>query len=242
MNYNVVGYLHCSYYSAAMNSETREEVSIKKIGNAFDNKIDTKRTLREIKLLHHMDHQNVIVIKDILKENFNDAYIIYELMDTNLHQIIRANQPLANDHCPGSDMSLGDEHGFVNMDRLILCGAALVLVDASSDNTQLEDQQLLRSGAARGTEAQIESYDDEEWRVTLLVHDPIIPLKDPTSDMAKISRKSSNLVREVHEKQSMHISRQRFWELAGSKLGNVLLVHKSVIRFYVINIADSGTV
>lgn len=42
-----------------MNSETREEVAIKKIGNAFDNRIDAKRTLREIKLLRHIDHENV---------------------------------------------------------------------------------------------------------------------------------------------------------------------------------------
>lgn len=42
-----------------MNSETRKEVAIKKIGNAFDNRIDAKRTLREIKLLRHMDHENV---------------------------------------------------------------------------------------------------------------------------------------------------------------------------------------
>ena len=42
-----------------MNSETNEEVAIKKVGNAFDNHIDAKRTLREIKLLRHMDHENV---------------------------------------------------------------------------------------------------------------------------------------------------------------------------------------
>ncbi|GJV67697.1 putative RNA-directed DNA polymerase [Tanacetum coccineum] len=54
-----------------------------------------------------------------------------------------------------------------------------------------------------------------------------MPLKDPTSDMAIISRKGSNLVRDVHEKQSMNKSRQRFWELAGSKLGNILGVEKS---------------
>ncbi|KAL6569549.1 Mitogen-activated protein kinase 11 [Orobanche minor] len=88
---------------AAVNSETREEVAIKKIGNAFDNRIDAKRTLREIKLLRHMDHDNVVAIKDIIrppqKENFNDVYIVYELMDTDLHQIIQSNQSLADDHC-----------------------------------------------------------------------------------------------------------------------------------------------
>ena len=50
-------------YSAAVNAETHEEVAIKKIGNAFDNRIDAKRTLREIKLLRHMDHENVIFNK-----------------------------------------------------------------------------------------------------------------------------------------------------------------------------------
>lgn len=50
------------FFSAALNSETREEVAIKKIGNAFDNVIDAKRTLREIKLLSHMDHENVSIV------------------------------------------------------------------------------------------------------------------------------------------------------------------------------------
>ncbi|GMI77170.1 hypothetical protein like AT1G07880 [Hibiscus trionum] len=73
------------------------------IGNAFDNRIDAKRTLREIKLLRHMDHDNIIKIKDIIpppeKEKFNDVYIAYELMDTDLHQIIRSSQALTDDHC-----------------------------------------------------------------------------------------------------------------------------------------------
>ncbi|XP_050291967.1 mitogen-activated protein kinase homolog NTF6-like isoform X1 [Quercus robur] len=87
----------------AKNSQTNEEVAIKKIGNAFDNRIDAKRTLREIKLLCHMDHENVVKIKDIIRpperEKFNDVYIVYELMDTDLNQIIRSNQALTDDHC-----------------------------------------------------------------------------------------------------------------------------------------------
>ncbi|CAL0329110.1 unnamed protein product [Lupinus luteus] len=88
----------------ARNSETKEGGAIKKIGNAFDNRIDAKRTLREIKLLCHMDHDNVIKIKDIMQPpdnngNFNDVYIVYELMDTDLHQIIKSNQVLTDEHC-----------------------------------------------------------------------------------------------------------------------------------------------
>ncbi|XP_078446628.1 mitogen-activated protein kinase 3 [Wolffia australiana] len=86
-----------------MDVETGEMVAIKKIANAFDNYIDAKRTLREIKLLRHLDHENVIAITDVIpppvREKFNDVYITTELMDTDLHQIIRSNQELSADHC-----------------------------------------------------------------------------------------------------------------------------------------------
>ncbi|XP_054806041.1 pre-mRNA-splicing factor ATP-dependent RNA helicase DEAH7 [Prosopis cineraria] len=118
------------------------------------------------------------------------------------------------------------------------------LSQLTADNAQWEDRQLLRSGAVRGTEVQTEFDEEEERKVILLVHDtkppfldgrvvftkqaePIMPIKDPTSDMAIISRKGSTLVREVHEKQSQNKSRQRFWELAGSKLGDILGVEKT---------------
>nr|QGT52224.1 mitogen-activated protein kinase 18 [Pyrus x bretschneideri] len=88
---------------SALNSETNEHVAVKKIANAFDNRIDAKRTLREIKLLRHMDHENVVAIRDIIpppqRNFFNDVYIAYELMDTDLHQIIRSNQALSEEHC-----------------------------------------------------------------------------------------------------------------------------------------------
>ncbi|RWW49900.1 hypothetical protein BHE74_00043881 [Ensete ventricosum] len=45
----------------------------------------------------------VIGVKDIIRppqrENFSDVYIVYELMDTDLNQIIRSKQPLTDDHC-----------------------------------------------------------------------------------------------------------------------------------------------
>ena len=69
--------------------------------------------------------------------------------------------------------------------------------------------------------------------------EPIMPLKDPTSDMAIISRKGSTLVREIHEKQSMNKSRQRFWELAGSKLGDILGVEKTAEQVFFL---DSGVI
>ncbi|XP_027088374.1 pre-mRNA-splicing factor ATP-dependent RNA helicase DEAH7 isoform X1 [Coffea arabica] len=155
-----------------------------------------------------------------------------------------------------SSIFLGDEASFQKKEaelakRLVRRDGTMMtlaqskkLSQRAADNAQWEDRQLLRSGAVRSTEVQTEFDDEEERKVILLVHDtkppfldgrivftkqaePIMPIKDPTSDMAIISRKGSALVREIHEKQSMNKSRQRFWELAGSKLGDILGVEKS---------------
>ena len=87
---------------SAKNTVTGEKVAIKKIQNAFENLTDARRTLREIKLLRHLKHENVIGVRDLLfpanPQDFKDVYIVYELMDTDLHQIIRSPQPLTDDH------------------------------------------------------------------------------------------------------------------------------------------------
>ena len=71
------------------------------MGNAFENRTDARRTLREILLLRHRRHENVIAVRDIMRasrDKFNDVYLVYELMDTDLHQIIRSPQPLSDEH------------------------------------------------------------------------------------------------------------------------------------------------
>ena len=60
------------------------------------------RTLREIKLLRHFHHENIISILDILQpasiEEFREVYLVQELMETDLHRVIRT-QTLSDDHC-----------------------------------------------------------------------------------------------------------------------------------------------
>lgn len=81
-----------------------DKVAIKKIQNAFDNEIDARRTLREVILLRQLKHENIVALRDVLlppspaKDKFKDVYLVYELMDTDLHQIIRSKQPLSDDH------------------------------------------------------------------------------------------------------------------------------------------------
>ncbi|XRB21136.1 mitogen-activated protein kinase [Pseudoscourfieldia marina] len=88
---------------SAKNALSGEKVAIKKITNAFENVTDSRRTLREITLLRYLKHENIIAVRDILRppsrDLFHDVYLVYELMDTDLHQIIRSPQDLTDDHC-----------------------------------------------------------------------------------------------------------------------------------------------
>ena len=52
-------------------------------------------------LLRHLKHENVIGLRELLlpaSMDFKDLYIVQDLMDTDLHQIIRSAQPLSNEH------------------------------------------------------------------------------------------------------------------------------------------------
>ncbi|KAJ1639274.1 kinase-like domain-containing protein [Pavlovales sp. CCMP2436] len=89
--------LVCSAKVAA----TGDGVAIKKIPKAFDDVIDCKRLLREIKILKHFKHDNVLGIKDIQmppSKKWKDVYIVSELADTDLHYIIHSKQPLTEEH------------------------------------------------------------------------------------------------------------------------------------------------
>ena len=47
-------------------------------------------------------------------------------------------------------------------------------------------------------------------------------MKDPTSDLAILSRKGSQLVRRFREEKERRKAQSKHWELAGTKLGNIL--------------------
>jgi len=88
---------------SAQDEEKRETVAIKKIENAFEHITFAKRTLRELRILRHLRHENLIDIRYVflpgLKENFEDIYVVSELMETDLASILKSPQPLSDDHC-----------------------------------------------------------------------------------------------------------------------------------------------
>jgi len=80
------------------------KVAIKKIKDTFADLVDAKRILREIKLLRHFNsHENIITMYDIMTvppntQNFQDIYIVTNLMESDLERIIRSKQVLTNQH------------------------------------------------------------------------------------------------------------------------------------------------
>ena len=85
-------------------SKTNKNVAIKMVPRAFNDEIDAKRILREIKLLKHFRHENIVGIVDMMPptarylEDFHDVYIVTDLMETDLHRIIYSKQKLSIDH------------------------------------------------------------------------------------------------------------------------------------------------
>ena len=76
---------------AVSDTVTNRQLAIKKIRNAFEDPTDGKRILREIKLMKRWIHENVINIIDLIPpppgaEEFEDVYILQELMETDLHR------------------------------------------------------------------------------------------------------------------------------------------------------------
>lgn len=57
--------------------------------------------------------------------------------------------------------------------------------------------------------------------------EPVIPVRDPTSDMALVARKGSHLVRVFREQKERRKAQKKHWELGGTKIGNIMGIKKT---------------
>jgi mitogen-activated protein kinase 1/3 len=89
---------------SASDTHSDKNVAIKMVPKAFQDEIDAKRILREIKLLKHFRHDNIVSLLDMMPpnvkylEDFTDVYLVTDLMETDLHRIIYSKQKLSIDH------------------------------------------------------------------------------------------------------------------------------------------------
>ncbi|KDR80029.1 hypothetical protein GALMADRAFT_222941 [Galerina marginata CBS 339.88] len=101
---DVVGEGAYGIVCSAVHRPSGRKVAIKKIA-PFDHSMFCLRTLRELKLLKFLSEagvsENIISILDIIKppsiDAFKEVYLIQELMETDMHRVIRT-QDLSDDH------------------------------------------------------------------------------------------------------------------------------------------------
>lgn len=84
----------------AIDRKSGEVVAVKKIFDAFRNATDAQRTYREIMFLQEFgDHSNIIRLRNVIKaENDKDIYLIFEFMETDLHNVIKRGNILSDVH------------------------------------------------------------------------------------------------------------------------------------------------
>merc|ERR1719228_2382382 len=111
------------------------------------------------------------------------------------------------------------------------------------DNEMWEKNRMFTSGAVTRLDFDEDLEEIAEAKVHLIVNniippfldgrivftkqqEPVVPIKDPTSDMAMVSRKGSRLVRVHREQAERKKAQKKEWELAGTKMGNILGIEK----------------
>ena len=107
------------------------------------------------------------------------------------------------------------------------------------DNELWERNRMLTSGVVTTIDVDEDYNEEGEARVHLLVHnivppfldgryvftkqpEAVVPVRDPTSDLAMAARKGSALVRVYREQKERKKAQKKHWELAGTSIGNIL--------------------
>ncbi|XP_053572617.1 mitogen-activated protein kinase 12 [Bombina bombina] len=79
---------------SAIDNRIGTKVAIKKLYRPFQSELFAKRAYRELRLLKHMTHENVIGLLDVFTpdstfEKFNDFYLVMPFMGTDLGKIMK---------------------------------------------------------------------------------------------------------------------------------------------------------
>ncbi|KAL9646919.1 hypothetical protein ABK040_013778 [Willaertia magna] len=100
---------------SAVNTRTGQKIAVKKNKNVFPriskngeqnyphrSKMSQKRILRELKILQHLYHPNIVRLLDCVPprdyDSFGDVYFITDLMEADLRDILSSDQSLTDQH------------------------------------------------------------------------------------------------------------------------------------------------
>ncbi|XP_055963028.1 mitogen-activated protein kinase 11 isoform X2 [Sorex fumeus] len=87
---------------SAYDSQLRQKVAVKKLSRPFQSLVHARRTYRELRLLKHLKHENVITLLDVFTpatsiEDFSEVYLVTTLMGADLNSIVKC-QALSDEH------------------------------------------------------------------------------------------------------------------------------------------------
>ncbi|KAH3901951.1 mitogen-activated protein kinase HOG1 SCDLUD_001737 [Saccharomycodes ludwigii] len=88
-NLNPVGMGAFGLVCSALDTYTNQQVAIKKIMKPFSTAVLSKRTYRELKLMKHLRHENLICLEDIFLSPLEDIYFVTELQGTDLQRLLQ---------------------------------------------------------------------------------------------------------------------------------------------------------
>lgn len=109
----------------------------------------------------------------------------------------------------------------------------------NADNALWEERQLVHSGVAQINQANMDLETVEEIKVHIIVHrctppfldervevareqDLVLPVKDPTNDIARLARAGSELLKRMRQMREREKGVKERTKLAGTMLGNIL--------------------
>nr|ADC54265.1 putative p38 mitogen proteinkinase [Hydroides elegans] len=87
---------------SALNSESNTSVATKKLSAAFQSSVRAKQIYRKLKMLEHMNHENVIGLLDVFTpasslDDFDELYFVTPLLGADLNNILKQAE-LSDDH------------------------------------------------------------------------------------------------------------------------------------------------
>ncbi|XP_048355199.1 mitogen-activated protein kinase 11 isoform X2 [Sphaerodactylus townsendi] len=148
---------------SAYDTKTRQKVAVKKLSRPFQSLIHARRTYRELRLLKHMKHENVIGLLDVFTpavsiEDFNEVYLVTNLMGADLNNIVKC-QKLTDDHIQFLIYQLLRGLKYIH-------SAGIIHRDLKPSNLAVNEDcelRILDFGLARHTDSEMTGYVVTRW-------------------------------------------------------------------------------
>ncbi|KAF4526136.1 hypothetical protein B566_EDAN012447 [Ephemera danica] len=148
---------------SAVDSSTNIKVAIKKLARPFQTAVHAKRTYRELRMLKHMNHENVIGLLDVFTpssslNSFDQLYLVTHLMGADLNNIVRT-QKLSDDHVQFLVYQILRGLKYIH-------SAGIIHRDLKPSNIAVNEDcelKILDFGLARPTENEMTGYVATRW-------------------------------------------------------------------------------